>query len=81
MKKIKEVVTMLTQDGLEAVRIRQKEREPIPGRYLEMVLECIVILALIASGTVLIINVETLKLMAMLGFIIVFSLIYFGLRD
>lgn len=82
MSKIKETVTALTTGNeTGAVHINRKEHGEMSDRRFEMLLECIVIIALIIAGTVLIVKADIWKLVLAAAFGIVFSLIYFGLRN
>lgn len=82
MSKIKETVTAVSAGNEPgAVHISRKENQPMTGRSLEMVLECIVVVSLITAITTIVIFAEIWKVLALAAFGIFFSLIYFGLRN
>ncbi len=82
MSKIKETITALSSGGFPgAVHINRKEREPMTDERLEMVLKFITKIAVIIAITVLVVNADIISLVASFVFAILFSLIYFGLRN
>ncbi len=82
MNKIKESITALAAgDFSRAVHISRQEQRPMTDERFELVLKCVTRVSTITSVTVLVLNIETAKLVAVMGFAIFFSLIYFGLKD
>lgn len=82
MNKIKETITAVSAGNEPgAVRIKREEQERMPEWYFITVVKCIIALALIASGTLIIIFAEIWKVMALALFGVLFSLIYFGTKN
>ncbi len=82
MNKIRETIMAITGGEIPgAVHIDRKEQTPITDERLEMVLGFLLKVAIIAAGTVLVLKAETMKLVAILVFVAVFSLFYFVSRD
>lgn len=82
MSRIKETITALTAGNEPgAVRIKRKEQERLPEWYFSMAIRCIERVALIAAVAAVVIFAEILKIAALVGFGIVFSMFYFGTRD
>lgn len=82
MSKIKETITAVSAGNEPgAVRIKREEQERMPEWYFCMAVKCVVTLAAIASMTLVVIFAEIWKVLALAGFGIFFSLIYFGLRN
>lgn len=82
MNKIKETITAVSA-GKEpgAVWIKREEQERMPEWYFITVVKCIIALALIASGTLIIIFAEIWKVMALLGVGLFSVLIYFAYKN
>lgn len=82
MSKIKETITALSAGNeTGAVRVNREERERMPEWYFEMALRCVERVALIAAVALLVIFADVQKLLALLVFGILFSLVYFGMKD
>lgn len=82
MIKIKETITALFPgENPAAVHIKRKEHDLISYDRLNMILKCIAKVSIFLSVTVIILNAEILKLIALLVFGIFFTLIYFGMKD
>lgn len=82
MNKIKETITALSSGEFPgAVQINRKEHTPITDERLAMIIKCIIKVASVLTGTVIVINAEIAKLGAMLLFAIFFSLVYFASKD
>lgn len=78
MKKKTEAIACRDSQGAEATKIVQTEQRK--DRF-ELTLKCITRISAIVAGTVLILNAGIYKLLVLLGFGIIFSMIYFGFRD
>lgn len=82
MNKIKETIMAITGGEIPgAVHINRKEHEPITDERLSIVLGFVVKVAMIVAGTVLILNAEIMKLVAILVFVAVCSLFYLVSKD
>lgn len=82
MRLIRETITALISSEFPgAVRINRKEHKPMTDERFALVMKCGVKSIGIAAGTVLVLNAGIWKLLALMGFGIFFSLIYFGMRD
>lgn len=82
MSKIKETITALAAGNESgAVHINRKENAPMSDKRFEMILKCVVTIALIAAVTVLVLKAGIVKLVALLIFGIYFSIVYFASKD
>ncbi len=82
MNKIKETITTLTSGEVPSVaRINRREKTPITDQRLEMILKCAIKVAVIVGGVVLVLNAGIVKLLAVIGFVLFFSLIYSALKN
>lgn len=82
MSKIKETITALAAGNESgAVRIKREEREQMPEWYFKTAVRCIERISMIAAAASLIIFADICKILVLLVFGILFSLIYFGTKD
>lgn len=82
MSKIKETITALTNwNNLGSVRVSRKESTPLSDKRFELVLKFITHISTIIAATVLVLNAEIHKILALLVFGIFISLICFGMKD
>lgn len=82
MKNIREVITAMSSGGsLGAVRINKKERTPMSDERFILVIKCITKIAISVAGVVLVRSIDGQKLLTLVGAGVIFSLIYFGMRD
>lgn len=66
-----------------AIVLKDEQREStlISSEQLAAAIRCIVSLAIIASGTIIVLNLEITKLGVLLGFIFLYILVYLGFRE
>lgn len=82
MSKISETITALaTGDIPSAIRINRKEHLPLSDERFELAMKTIMRVSILASATVLIINMSIQKLGILLIFTFFVIWMYFGFRD
>lgn len=82
MKKIRETVTALTSgDTAGVVHINRKEHSPMSDERFALVTRSVTKIIIAIAGAVVVLNVDIWELVALIGFGVAFTLIYFGLKD